>query len=58
MVSLAFQVACFVPADYLNASGPVSVEVGVGKKLIISLEQFSEYHACHWIKGTDPVLTV
>ncbi|XP_068437954.1 receptor-type tyrosine-protein kinase FLT3 [Clinocottus analis] len=52
------EVACFVPADYLNASGPVSVEVYVGKKLIISLEHFSEFPVCHWIKGADPILTV
>ncbi|XP_037613488.1 receptor-type tyrosine-protein kinase FLT3 isoform X1 [Sebastes umbrosus] len=51
------QVACFEPADYLNASGSVSVEVCVGKKLIISLEHFSEYPVCHWIRGADPMLT-
>nr|XP_046226788.1 receptor-type tyrosine-protein kinase FLT3 isoform X2 [Scatophagus argus] len=52
------ETACFVPADFLNASGPVSVEVCVGKKLVISLEHASEYPVCHWIRGTDPVLTV
>lgn len=58
MLSLVFQVACFAPADYQNASGSVSVEVCVGKKLIISLEHFSEPPVCHWIRGTDLVLTV
>lgn len=52
------EVACFVPADYLNASGPVSIEVCVGKKLIISLEHFSEHPVCQWIRGADPVLSV
>ena len=47
-----------MPADYFNASGSVDVEVRVGKKLIISLEHFSEYSVCHWIKGAVPVLTV
>ncbi|XP_031706207.1 receptor-type tyrosine-protein kinase FLT3 isoform X1 [Anarrhichthys ocellatus] len=58
MVNLVFQVACFVPADYQNASGSVSVEVCVGQKLIISLEDFSEFPVCHWIRGADPILTV
>ncbi|KAM9337200.1 receptor-type tyrosine-protein kinase FLT3-like [Symphorus nematophorus] len=57
MVSLVFQVQCFVPADHLNASGPVSVEVYAGKKLSISLEHVSEQAVCHWIRGADPVLT-
>ncbi|TNN88869.1 Receptor-type tyrosine-protein kinase FLT3 [Liparis tanakae] len=52
------EVACFVPADYLNASGSVSVEVCVGKKLNISLEHFSEFPVCHWIRGANPILTV
>ncbi|XP_070784269.1 receptor-type tyrosine-protein kinase FLT3 [Enoplosus armatus] len=52
------EVACFVPADYLNASGPVSLEMSVGKKLIISLEHFSEHPVCHWIRGARPVQTV
>lgn len=57
MVSRAFQVACFVPADYLNASGPVSVEVCVGKKLIISLEQLSEHPTvCYWTRGAVPIV--
>ncbi|XP_059182503.1 receptor-type tyrosine-protein kinase FLT3 [Centropristis striata] len=52
------EVACFVPADYLNASGSVSVDVLVGKKLVISLENFSDHPVCHWIRGADLVLTV
>uniref|UniRef100_UPI0037E79CA3 receptor-type tyrosine-protein kinase FLT3 isoform X1 n=2 Tax=Semicossyphus pulcher TaxID=241346 RepID=UPI0037E79CA3 len=52
------EVSCFVPADYLNASGPVSVEVSVGKKLIISLDNFTDCPVCQWIKGATPVLTV
>ncbi|XP_008304578.1 receptor-type tyrosine-protein kinase FLT3 [Stegastes partitus] len=47
---------CFLPADYLNASGPVSVELSVGKKLIISLEGLAGDPVCHWIRGIDPVL--
>ncbi|TDG97302.1 hypothetical protein EPR50_G00224420 [Perca flavescens] len=54
----SYEAACFVPADYLNGSGSVDIEVRVGKKLIISLEHFSEYPVCHWIKGAVPVLTV
>ncbi|XP_041817621.1 receptor-type tyrosine-protein kinase FLT3 isoform X2 [Chelmon rostratus] len=52
------EVACFVPADYLNASGPVSIEVCIGKKLVISLVHVSGSPICHWIRGADPVLTV
>ncbi|XP_068588440.1 receptor-type tyrosine-protein kinase FLT3 [Cebidichthys violaceus] len=52
------EVACFVPADYQNASGSVSVDVYVGQKLIISLEHFSEFPVCHWIRGADPILSV
>ncbi|XP_031137920.1 receptor-type tyrosine-protein kinase FLT3 [Sander lucioperca] len=52
------EVACFVPADYLNASGTVDVEVCAGKKLIISLKHFSEYPVCHWIRGAHQVQTV
>ncbi|XP_051266112.1 receptor-type tyrosine-protein kinase FLT3 isoform X1 [Dicentrarchus labrax] len=50
--------ACFVPADYLNALGPVHVEVCAGKKLNIPLEHVPAYKACHWIRGAEPVLTV
>ncbi|XP_070709307.1 receptor-type tyrosine-protein kinase FLT3 [Pempheris klunzingeri] len=52
------KVACFVPADYLNESSPVTVEVCFGKKLIISLEQFSEYPVCNWSRGAEPLLVV
>ncbi|KAK1884970.1 Receptor-type tyrosine-protein kinase FLT3 [Dissostichus eleginoides] len=52
------EVECFVPADHLNASGSVSVEVCVGKKLIISLQHFSEHPVCSWIRGADTVITV
>lgn len=47
-----------MPADYLDSSGPVSIEVCVGKKLTISLEHVYEYSVCHWIRGAEPVLTV
>lgn len=50
--------ACFLPADYLNATGPVSIDLSVGKKLVISLEGLSEYPVCHWIRGTDPVMII
>ncbi|KAL6097851.1 flt3 [Pungitius sinensis] len=52
------EAACFVPVDYLNASGSVSVEVCPGKTLVISLEQLSEFPVCQWIKGADTLLTV
>ncbi|XP_062415343.1 receptor-type tyrosine-protein kinase FLT3-like [Pungitius pungitius] len=52
------EAACFVPFDYLNASGSVSVEVCPGKTLVISLEQLSEFPVCQWIKGADTILTV
>lgn len=52
------EVTFFVPADYVNSSGPVSVEACVGKKLNISLEHLSEYPVCDWIRGVDQVLTV
>ncbi|XP_020500910.2 receptor-type tyrosine-protein kinase FLT3 [Labrus bergylta] len=49
------KVACFVPADYLNVSGAVSVEVFVGMELLISLYHLPEY--CSWTRGTEPVPT-
>ncbi|XP_042366502.1 receptor-type tyrosine-protein kinase FLT3 [Plectropomus leopardus] len=52
------EVACFEPADYLNASGSVSIEVYFGKTLNISLEHFSEQTVCQWIRGVNPVKTV
>ncbi|XP_029313404.1 LOW QUALITY PROTEIN: receptor-type tyrosine-protein kinase FLT3 [Cottoperca gobio] len=52
------EVECFVPADHLKASGSVTVEVCAGRTLVISLENFSEYSVCRWIRGADPVLTV
>lgn len=56
MVSRIIQVPCVRPADYLNASSPVNIEVCVGKKLIISLDHFSEYPICNWSRGQDPRL--
>lgn len=50
------EATCFLPANYLNASGPVSVELSVGKKLIISLEGLAGDPVCQWIRGMDPVL--
>ncbi|XP_071769846.2 receptor-type tyrosine-protein kinase FLT3 [Centroberyx gerrardi] len=51
------EVSCLLPADYLKASGPVSIEVCVGKKLNISLERFSGDSVCNWSRGTDLILT-
>ncbi|XP_039473023.1 neural cell adhesion molecule 1-like isoform X2 [Oreochromis aureus] len=50
------EAACLVPADYLNRSGPISKELAVGKKLIISLEGLSGSPVCHWIRGKDRVM--
>ncbi|KAF3703587.1 hypothetical protein EXN66_Car019275 [Channa argus] len=52
------EVACFMPAKYVNASKPVSVEVTVHKKLFISLEGLSGYPVCHWIRGKDIIMTI
>ncbi|XP_018529412.1 receptor-type tyrosine-protein kinase FLT3 [Lates calcarifer] len=52
------EVACFVPADYLNSTGPVHIEVSLGKKLSISLEGFDGYPVCQWNRGEDPVTTI
>ncbi|CAJ1082182.1 receptor-type tyrosine-protein kinase FLT3 isoform X2 [Xyrichtys novacula] len=52
------EVACFVPADYLNVSGPVSIDVFIGKSLVISLDHFSKSSICHWIRRAEPKLTV
>ncbi|XP_039473020.1 receptor-type tyrosine-protein kinase FLT3-like [Oreochromis aureus] len=51
------EAACLLPADYLNPSGPISKELAVGKKLIISLEGLSGSPVCHWIRGEDRVMT-
>ncbi|KAI3355261.1 hypothetical protein L3Q82_018115 [Scortum barcoo] len=53
----SYEVACFWPADDMNVTGSVSVEVFIGKTLIVSLEHFSEDPVCHWAKGEGPVLT-
>ncbi|XP_074549722.1 receptor-type tyrosine-protein kinase FLT3-like [Halichoeres trimaculatus] len=52
------EVECFFPADYLNASGSVSVKVSVGKKLVIPLDHFSESSVCHWIRETEPKVSI
>ncbi|XP_034561869.1 receptor-type tyrosine-protein kinase FLT3 isoform X2 [Notolabrus celidotus] len=52
------EVACFVPSDHLNVSGTVSVEVFVGKKLVISLDRISESPVCSWTREAGPVVTV
>ncbi|XP_062297514.1 receptor-type tyrosine-protein kinase FLT3 [Scomber scombrus] len=49
------EVACFLPVNYMDATGPVRVEVRVGKKLNISLEGLYEYSDCQWIRGKDAV---
>ncbi|KAL4001035.1 MHC class II antigen [Sarotherodon galilaeus] len=51
------EAACLLPADYLNPSAPISKELAVGKKLIISLEGLSESPVCYWIRGEDRVMT-
>ncbi|KAM3593690.1 uncharacterized protein V6R79_019352 [Siganus canaliculatus] len=51
------EVACFESANYLNSSGPVSVEMCVGKKLVISLQHVSEDSVCRWLRGADLVQT-
>ncbi|XP_069007814.1 receptor-type tyrosine-protein kinase FLT3 [Embiotoca jacksoni] len=43
------EVACFLLADYLNATGPVSIEVSAGKMLNISLEGLPGSPVCNWI---------
>ncbi|XP_025765864.1 neural cell adhesion molecule 1 isoform X2 [Oreochromis niloticus] len=53
----SYEAACLLPADYLNRSGPISKELAVGKKLIISLEGLSGSPVCHWIRGKDRVMT-
>lgn len=58
MLSLIFQVACFVPPDNLNASEPVNIKVSAGMKLNISLGHLSGYSACQWMRGVDLVQTV
>ncbi|KAF7654023.1 hypothetical protein LDENG_00075530 [Lucifuga dentata] len=53
---LSQEVPCFRAADYLNASSPVKIEVCVGKKLNISLEQIAGYPICNWSHGKDPII--
>ncbi|XP_029934627.1 receptor-type tyrosine-protein kinase FLT3 [Myripristis murdjan] len=48
------EVSCVLPADYLNASGSVSVKACGGKKLNISLMNFSGQTACNWSRAEDP----
>ncbi|KAG7525231.1 receptor-type tyrosine-protein kinase FLT3 [Solea senegalensis] len=52
------EVACFAPADHLNAFGPVPLSACAGQKLIITLESFSGRSVCHWTRGKEPVTTV
>ncbi|KAL4001036.1 hypothetical protein ACER0C_006335 [Sarotherodon galilaeus] len=51
------EAACLLPADYLNPSGPISKELAVGMKVIISLEGLSGSPVCYWIRGEDRVMT-
>ncbi|KAL4001027.1 serine/threonine-protein kinase/endoribonuclease IRE1 [Sarotherodon galilaeus] len=51
------EAVCLVPADYQNRSGPISKELAVGEKLIISLEGLSRSLVCHWIRGEDRLMT-
>ncbi|KAL4001031.1 serine/threonine-protein kinase/endoribonuclease IRE1 [Sarotherodon galilaeus] len=53
----SYEAECLTPADYLNPSAPISKELAVGKKLIISLEGLSGSPVCHWIRGEDRVMT-
>ncbi|KAM9839691.1 receptor-type tyrosine-protein kinase FLT3-like [Aulostomus maculatus] len=52
------QVVCFLPAEYLNGTGAVDLEVFVGKKLVISLEGFDGHTVCHWMGGTHSVPSI
>lgn len=53
-----FQAVCFAPANHLNASHPVSLEVCAGKRLNISLSGFTENNVCGWIRENVTLVTV
>ncbi|XP_040023465.2 receptor-type tyrosine-protein kinase FLT3 isoform X1 [Gasterosteus aculeatus] len=48
----------FVPVASPNATRFVIAEGCFGKTLNISLEHFSEFPVCQWIRGADTILTV
>ncbi|CAB1454411.1 unnamed protein product [Pleuronectes platessa] len=52
------EVACLELTSYMNTSGPVSVDVCTGMKLVVSLEGISGYPVCLWIRGEHPPLQV
>ncbi|XP_029384917.1 receptor-type tyrosine-protein kinase FLT3 isoform X2 [Echeneis naucrates] len=45
-------------ADYLNASGSISMVMCPGKQLIISLAGLDGYHVCQWIRGNDTLFAL
>nr|XP_057915286.1 receptor-type tyrosine-protein kinase FLT3 isoform X2 [Doryrhamphus excisus] len=49
------EVECFHPADHLNASGAVHLEVRVGKTLVISLEDIHGCATCRFMRGPNTV---
>ncbi|XP_008306226.2 receptor-type tyrosine-protein kinase FLT3 [Cynoglossus semilaevis] len=52
------EAVCFAPANHLNASHPVSLEVCAGKRLNISLSGFTENNVCGWIRENVTLVTV
>ncbi|XP_037135998.1 receptor-type tyrosine-protein kinase FLT3 isoform X2 [Syngnathus acus] len=54
----SYEVECFHPAQHLNASAPVRLEVGAGRRLIISLEGLHGYGACSLSRGSHAVKAI
>ncbi|XP_061121229.1 receptor-type tyrosine-protein kinase FLT3 isoform X1 [Syngnathus typhle] len=54
----SYEVECFHPAQHLKASAPVRLEVGAGKRLIISLEGLHGCGACSLSGGWHAVKAI
>ncbi|XP_049605657.1 receptor-type tyrosine-protein kinase FLT3 isoform X2 [Syngnathus scovelli] len=54
----SYEVECFHPAQHLKASAPVRLEVGAGRRLIISLEGLHGCGACSLSRGSHAVKAI
>ncbi|XP_047423750.1 receptor-type tyrosine-protein kinase FLT3-like isoform X2 [Mugil cephalus] len=54
----SYEVACLLPADYLNESDPVTMDLFMGKKLVISLKGLPGSFTCHWNRTDHSEMTI
>ncbi|XP_047423755.1 protogenin-like [Mugil cephalus] len=54
----SYEVAYLLPADYLNESDPVTMDLFMGKKLVISLKGLPGSPTCHWNRTDHSEMTI